>query len=98
MHRIVFLLSLSGASVGLSMRAIEPMLPVFAEEFAISVPVAGNVITVFALAYGIGQFMHGPLGDRYGKLRLLVGWMLLSALALVGCAMAGTFASLTAWR
>jgi MFS transporter, YNFM family, putative membrane transport protein len=98
MHRIVFLLSLSGASVGLSMRAIEPMLPVFAEEFAISVPVAGNVITVFALAYGIGQFMHGPLGDRYGKLRLLVGWMLASALALVGCAMAGTFASLTAWR
>src|SRR6185369_7378553 len=56
------------------------------------------VITVFALAYGLGQFMHGPLGDRYGKLRLLVGWMLASALALVGCAMAFTFASLTAWR
>jgi YNFM family putative membrane transporter len=98
MNSIILILSLAGGTTGLAMRAIEPMLPVFAEEFGVSIPAASNVITVFAVAYAVGQFIHGPLGDRYGKLRIVTLTVLLTSGAMLGCALAGTLFSLALWR
>ena len=98
MNPTVFLLSLAAACTGLGMRAIEPMLPKFAEEFAVSVPVASQVIIVFALFYTIGQFAHGPMGDRYGKVAMVAANMLATAVGLLGSAFATDLYSLGAWR
>ena len=98
MNLVLVLLSLSAASVGLSIRAVEPMLPILATEFSVTVPVAAQVITVFALLYAAGQFVHGPLGDRYGKLPVIAIMLLCAAGTFLGCALARDLASLTLWR
>jgi predicted MFS family arabinose efflux permease len=98
MNPTIFLLSLAAACTGLGMRAIEPMLPVFAHEFSVSVPVASQLIIVFALFYTFGQFIHGPLGDRYGKVSMVAANVLLTGACMLGSAFATDLASLTLWR
>ena len=58
------------ASIG-SMRACDTLLPALADEFSVTVGQAARVIFVFAVAYGVFQLCFGPLGDRYGKLRVI---------------------------
>jgi len=98
MNPVLLLLSLTGLSVGLAMRAVEPLLPLLASDFSVTVPAAAQVITVFALFYALGQFVTGPLGDRYGKLRVITVTMLCAAATFLGCALAPDLASLTVWR
>lgn len=54
-----------------SMRACDTLLPALAAEFSVTVGQASRVIFVFAVAYGVFQLCFGPLGDRYGKLRVI---------------------------
>ncbi len=53
------------------MRACDTLLPALAAEFSVTVGQASRVIFVFAVAYGVFQLCFGPLGDRYGKLRVI---------------------------
>jgi predicted MFS family arabinose efflux permease len=94
----ILLLAVAAANAGIAMRVVEPMLPALAAEFATSVPAAAAVISAFALAQAGAQYFHGPLGDRYGKLRVLTVLMVLSAVASFGCAFAGSLDGLIAWR
>ncbi|MDN5842075.1 MAG: MFS transporter [Alcaligenaceae bacterium] len=54
-----------------SMRACDTLLPTLADEFSVTLGQAARVIVVFAVAYGVFQLCFGPLGDRYGKLRII---------------------------
>lgn len=53
------------------MRACDTLLPTLAEEFSVTLGHAARAIFVFAIAYGVFQLFFGPLGDRYGKLRII---------------------------
>ncbi len=53
------------------MRACDTLLPLLSDEFSVTVGHAARVIFVFAIAYGVCQLCFGPLGDRYGKLRII---------------------------
>lgn len=91
-------LSLAALASGLSMRVADPLLPRLAREFGVSLGEAAQVITVFAVAYGVSQLLFGPLGDRYGKLRVVAMACAASALAAVACALAPGHAALMAAR
>lgn len=54
-----------------SLRACDTLLPVLAADFSVTVGQAARVIFAFAIAYGLFQLCFGPLGDRYGKLRII---------------------------
>lgn len=54
-----------------SMRICDPMLVVLGQEFEVSTGDASAVVSVFAVVYGILQLFYGPLGDRFGKLRVV---------------------------
>ena len=54
-----------------SMRICDPMLIELGREFNVSTGDASQVISVFAIAYGLMQLIYGPLGDRIGKLRVI---------------------------
>lgn len=56
-----------------SMRICDPMLVELAREFQVTTGQASRVISVFAVAYGVLQLFYGPLGDRLGKIRVVVG-------------------------
>jgi len=83
---------------GVSLRVTDPLLPRLAADYGVSLGQAAQVITAFAIAYGLAQMLFGPMGDRYGKYRV-VGWACAaSSLTAALCALAPDFALLVAAR
>ena len=52
-------------------RICDAMLPELAREFGTSMARTGQVVSVFAVVYGLAQLFYGAAGDRLGKLRVL---------------------------
>jgi predicted MFS family arabinose efflux permease len=78
----VALLAVASFFSGAALRICDGLLPRLATEFSITAGAAGSVVITFAVAYGLSQLMFGPLGDRFGKARVI-------SVALFGCAAAG---------
>jgi len=83
---------------GISLRCVEPMLPQLASDFDSTVSAASSVITAFAFAYAGAVLLQGPLGDRFGKLRVVTLGTALAGAAALGCAGAWSLASLATLR
>jgi len=81
----VTLLASAAFFSGAALRICDSLLPRLARDFGVTPGAAGQVIIGFSVAYGLMQLVFGPLGDRYGKARLMCA-------ALFGCA-AGALAS-----
>jgi MFS transporter, YNFM family, putative membrane transport protein len=96
--RPVALLGAAAFCVAANMRIAEPLIPRIAQEFSVSAGAASVIATAFALSYGICQLIYGPLGDRYGKFRLVAIAMTLSALAVFGAALAQSLTALALLR
>ncbi len=84
-------LSVSAFGSGVSMRVSDPLLPGLANDFSLTLGHAALVITVFAIAYGFSQLIFGPLGDRYGKYRVIAWGTVGCALTTAICSLAPTF-------
>ena len=67
------LMGLAAFSSMASMRVCDPMLVALAQEFHVTTGDASAVIAAFAVSYGVLQLIFGPLGDRYGKVRVIIG-------------------------
>jgi len=80
------LLGCAGFASMASMRICDTMLPELARSFQVSTGTAAGAISMFAIAYGILQLVYGPLGDRYGKQRVI--FFAVSACALFNLALA----------
>lgn len=98
MTETIILLAIAAANTGIAMRVVEPMLPRLASDFGTSIPSTAAVITAFALAQAGAQYFHGPLGDRFGKLRVVTIMMGFSALASLGCALTDSLNGLIVMR
>jgi len=94
----LLLLAAGGFVSGASIRLAEPLLPKVASEMHTGIAEASVIITGFTLAYGLFQLVHGPLGDRIGKLRAVSGALCLAALASAACASAQTLPALAFYR
>ena len=94
----LLLLAAGGFVSGASIRLAEPLLPKVAAEMDTGISEASVIITGFTLAYGLFQLVHGPLGDRIGKLRAVSAALCLAALASAACATAGSLSSLALYR
>ena len=94
----IALLALAAFSSGISLRCVEPMLPQLARDFETSVSAVAVIVTAFALSYAGAVLLQGPLGDRYGKLRVVTVGTALAGLAALGCAAAWDVTSLAAAR
>ena len=54
-----------------AMRICDSMLIALGEEFHVTTGDASQVISAFAVAYGVLQLFYGPLGERIGKVRVI---------------------------
>ena len=97
-REVIALLALAAFNSGISFRCVEPMLPQLAADFGTSVSAASSVITSFALAYSASVLLQGPLGDRFGKLRVVTLGTALAGVAALACAGAWDLGSLAALR
>lgn len=94
----ILLLALASFNAGISLRCVEAMLPKLADDFGASVSAVSIIITSFALAYTAAVLLQGPLGDRFGKLRVVTTATALAGVASLGCALGWDVASLAAMR
>jgi len=94
----VVLLALAGFFSGAALRICDGLIPRLAADFDLTPGVAGRVVLTFAVAYGLSQLLFGPLGDRYGKARVMCGSLFAAALASLACAMAPGFEALVRLR
>lgn len=83
---------------GANLRLFDALLPTVARDFGVLPTTASVVVTAFTLAYGLFQVVHGPLGDRLGKLRVVGAATLIAAAASLGCAFASSLHALTLLR
>lgn len=72
----------------------QSMLPLFAATFQRSTSEAGQIATITQLGYAAGLFLFVPLGDKVARKPLILALLAANTLALIGSALAPTFARL----
>ena len=92
------LMGLAAFSSMASMRVCDPMLIALSHEFHATTGDASAVIAAFAVAYGVLQLVYGPLGDRLGKVQVIMGATAACALFSAVTALAPSLAVLVVSR
>jgi MFS transporter, YNFM family, putative membrane transport protein len=78
-----------------SARICDSMLPKLAQDFNVPITSTSQVISSFALAYGLSQLVYGPLADRFGKLRVIFFAAVAASIGALVCALANNLSLLT---
>lgn len=94
----IVLLALAAFFSGAALRICDGLLPRLAADFGITTGVAGRVVLTFSIAYGLAQLGFGPLGDRYGKARMVCTALFGSAVGALACGFAPAFPHLVGLR
>lgn len=97
-RRPVILLAVAAFVSAATLRALDPLVPVIAAEFGTTPGTVGLVVTTFTLAYGCCQLVWGPVGDRFGKFRIVTLACLLCAFTTGAGAMAHSLPMLAVLR
>ena len=92
------LLAAAGFLSALGARIVDPLLAVLARDFQTSVATASVLVAAFTLPYGMNQLLIGPLGDRFGKLRVLLVALCGYTIFMTACSFASGLPALTLLR
>jgi len=76
-----FALAVGGFAIGTTEFATMSLLPYFSRDLGISAPVAGHVISAYALGVVTGAPLIAVLAAKLSRRTLLIGLMVLFALA-----------------
>lgn len=93
MKKLLFL-ALGAFAIGTEGYAIAGLLPKVAADLNVTVPLAGQLVTAFALAFAVGSPVLAVLTGRFERKRLLMGSMLVFALFNLVAALSHTYAVL----
>ena len=94
----LFLLSALIAFAPMSIDMYLPGLPAIAAEFGAPTSAAQFTLASFFIGLALGQAIHGPLADRYGRKPPLYVGLALYVVASIGCALAPNLTTLIALR
>jgi DHA1 family bicyclomycin/chloramphenicol resistance-like MFS transporter len=91
------------STMALTALSIDLMLPAFDEiraDFGLPADSTDTaaIITLFFLGMAVAQLVYGPLADRFGRKPILYVGLAIFALGAIGSALAGSLASLLAFR
>jgi len=76
-RRSILLLSFATFASMSAQRICDAMLPELSRVFGTGLAEAAQVVSMFAIVYGVLQLFYGPLGDRLGKFRV-IAWATLA--------------------
>ncbi|AGI23681.1 MFS family transporter [Pseudomonas sp. ATCC 13867] len=97
-QRLIPLLAALVAFAPLSIDTYLPSLPLIARDLGAGESDVQMTISVFLAGLCLGMLGYGPLSDRFGRRRLLLGGIVLYLLATIGCIVADSSTSLILWR
>ena len=83
----IALLSMAGFFSIALLRSCDPLVPEIARSFGVSVAEASAPVIAYAVSYGVGQLLFGPIGSRLGTFKT----------ATIGCTLAAVFSLLCAF-
>lgn len=92
------IIALASFAAALSTRALDPVLPHVAEDFAINITTAASIASGYALIYALIQPVLGAAADLFGKARLMTMCLALLGVASILGALATSFPALFATR
>jgi DHA1 family bicyclomycin/chloramphenicol resistance-like MFS transporter len=96
---IMFLiLGAIGALTPLAIDMYLPAMPTIAKNLGVEAGSVQFTLSVYTAGFAIGQLLHGPLADSFGRKPVMVIGILGYATASLGCAMADNIESLTLLR
>jgi predicted MFS family arabinose efflux permease len=96
--RPIVALSIGACGSAAALRVCDPLLPYLAARYDAGLGAAAQTVTGFAVAYGVLQLAYGPIGDRYGKYRVVMFATIASALTSIACALASSLPALVLAR
>lgn len=82
------LLALTTVSSAMGVDGTLPLMPALGRAFGADREAVQLTLTMFMLGIAIGQLIHGPLSDRFGRKKAIIGGLILNTIATAGCAMA----------
>lgn len=85
---ILAIFALCSFAASVSSRAVDPMTALIAQDFAVPVATAALLSSAYALPFALFQPLLGPIGDIWGKSRLLRASLWIVAISML----AGAFA------
>ncbi|MDP2373375.1 MFS transporter [Reyranella sp.] len=94
----IALLSVAAFASAANMRVTDPLLVQLATEFGTTIGGASIVATAFLFANGVFVLVHGPFGDRYGKMPVVTIACIGAALCCLLSALAMSLGILTLAR
>lgn len=92
------LLAVAGFASMVAMRLCDAMLPALGRSFGVPAAQTSVAVSAFALAYGVMQLLAGPLGDRFGKPRVIAAAAFTCGLAAFVAALAPDLGALALGR
>ena len=88
---MLFIYILCGLASALAGRSVDPLTSIIGRDFGVPVETAALISSVYAFPYAFSQPILGPLGDFYGKRRVVKICLWLLALFLIACVLSPTF-------
>jgi len=95
---LVLILGIAAFASAMAIRIVDPMVPEISRVFGTPVTTTALLASAFALPYAFGQPILGPLGDTFGKARVIKLCVIVATLALALGAFAPSFTFLFATR
>jgi predicted MFS family arabinose efflux permease len=95
---VLFLISLCGLASSVAYRSMDPLVTSLARDFSVPVATAALVSSAYALPFALGQPVLGPMGDVFGKGKLLAICLFVLTATLIIGAFAPNFESMLAVR
>ncbi len=86
-HTFILILLISFGATAASI--FSPAIPVVVNEFNVSVSIAQLLITIYMFGYAIGQFIYGPLANRFGRKPALYSGIIIALIGSLLCVTAG---------
>lgn len=96
--RSIFFLALASFVSAATARIADPLLPEIGRTFTSTAGEAGIIVAAFSISYGLLQAVYGPIGDSFGKYRLVAIATFLSSLGVIASAFATTLSFLALAR
>ena len=96
--RMAALLALISVATAIGIDGTLPAMPAMVEGLGSTRTLVQLSLSLFMVGVAVGQLVPGPLSDRFGRKPVIVGGLLLTGVAGLGCAVAPTVEALMAFR